>query len=197
MAHLPVCCTCLLCVRGAFCPRLREFVFAKTKTRRNAKGKCHVCPFRGCTQLTFHQDFVSRRANGRSPQKPLHTQWLCCLLCAGRRPCGSSLNLTAVCFIITEKPSRRPQTELLLPVLNRRKLPFLSVERVSLFLLFFVVFYFSHDNPAELEGAPVDEDSCHWIVTPALSTFSLSRGRNECGDTHVSDVRLCWKCTAE
>lgn len=131
----------------ALCSRrrsLRHLAFAKTKRgARNPKGKC-LCtrvPIPSGTQLTFHQDFVSCRPNGRSPEKPepLHTRWLCCLLCARWRPCRSSLHLTASCFIITEKLSRRPQTELLLPVLKPQEVAILIRGTVWAFLV--VVFF--------------------------------------------------------
>lgn len=116
----------------------------KTKCgARDPKGKCPCArvPIPSGTQLTFHQDFVSCRPNGRSPEKPepLHTRWLCCLLCARRHPCGSSLNLTAACFIITEKLSRRPQTELLLPVLKPQEVAILI--RGTVWAFFVVVFF--------------------------------------------------------
>lgn len=132
LAHLLVC----QMLRSAL-PSTCQFVYVKTEKRKTA---CKLIAT--CVRSTFRQDFVSCRANGkRSLPKPRHTRRVCCLFCAaGRRPCGSSLNLTAACFIITGKLSRRPQTELLLPVLNRRMLPFLSEGRFALFCCCCLVF---------------------------------------------------------
>lgn len=46
------------------------------KDKNPVKGERPRGPIPSRTQFTFRQDFVSRRANGRSPQEPLHTQWL-------------------------------------------------------------------------------------------------------------------------